>query len=372
MARPLPSHRPSLGLMAWWALVLLSLSALMGVSDATAEAPRDSALSEAWTSPLQAAPSVHGGPSFLEVLPPAIPVRTRIDGDQLLHDLSVLAHDSMEGRRTGSPGNERARRFILERLDDMNVPGPSGGRIHEFHFTNQRDGRNYRGLNLMAMVEGTRNPEEVFVLTAHYDHLGVVDDEIFNGADDNASGTAALLSLAHYFLTNPTEHSILFLFTDAEEMGLQGARAFIADPPLALDRVIMNINLDMVSRNEEDELYAVGTYHYPFLVDLVDEVASDAPVELLRGHDTPDLPPGEDWTMASDHGPFHEVGIPFVYFGVEDHPGYHHPSDTFDAITPDFFVRAVETILDFVIVADREGEMIRQARAADTVGGILR
>jgi hypothetical protein len=329
-------------------------------------------LSGAWTPVPQTASAVHGGPSAVDIRSPAIPLSDRIDGDQLLHDLSVLAHDSMEGRRTGSPGNERARRFILDRLDEMNLPAPSGGRMQEFHFTNQRDGRDYRGVNLMAMVEGTRSPEEVLVLTAHYDHLGVVDDEIFNGADDNASGTAALLSLAQYFLANPAEHSILFAFMDAEEMGLQGARAFIGDPPLPLDRVIMNVNLDMVSRNEHDELYAVGTYHYPFLVDLVDEVASDAPVELLRGHDSPDLPPGEDWTMASDHGPFHEAGIPFVYFGVEDHPGYHHPSDTFDAITPDFFLRAVETILDFVIVADREGEMIRQARAADTLGGILR
>jgi Zn-dependent M28 family amino/carboxypeptidase len=79
------------------------------------------------------------------------------------------------------------------------------------------------------------------------------------------------------------EHSILFVFFDAEEMGLQGARAFVNDPPVPLDQFLMNINLDMVSRNEDDELYAVGTYHYPFLTPLVDEVAEGCPAPPPQG-----------------------------------------------------------------------------------------
>jgi hypothetical protein len=95
---------------------------------------------------------------------------------------------------------------------------------------------------------------------------------------------------------------------------------------------------------------------------MIESVAERAPVRLLTGHDRPDLPPGDDWTMASDHGAFHEVGIPFLYFGVEDHPGYHHPSDTFENITPEFYGNAVETILDFLMGADREGQTILGAR----------
>jgi hypothetical protein len=117
----------------------------------------------------------------------------------------------------------------------------------------------------------------------------------------------------------------------------------------------MNVNLDMVSRSAAGELYAAGTYHYPFLEPSVDEVAERSTISLLKGHDSPGLPGGDDWTDASDHGPFHEVGIPFIYFGVEDHEAYHQPSDDFDGITPGFYADAVGTIADFLRVIDQEG-----------------
>ena len=289
---------------------------------------------------------------------------TRIDAQQMLDDLGALAHDSMEGRRTGTPGNERARSMLLEAFEARGIQTVRGERTQAFTFTGRQDQQSYEGLNILGMVEGTVHPDRYIVLTAHYDHLGVQNGQIYNGADDNASGTAAILAIGEWLRNNPPRHSVVLAALDAEEMGLQGARAFIADPPVPLDRIVMNVNLDMVSRSEAGELYAVGTYHYPFLTPLVEEVAEGSPVTLLMGHDSPDLPPGDDWTMASDHGPFHQVGIPFLYFGVEDHPGYHDPSDTADAITPDFYVAAVETILDFVIQADRRGERILESRGS--------
>lgn len=292
----------------------------------------------------------------------------RIDREALLRTLSVLAHDSMEGRRTGTPGNERARGFLLLRFDQLRLEPVGLTRSQEFEFTDRRDGEAHEGLNIMGMVPGTRHPERYIVVTAHYDHLGVRNGEISNGADDNASGTAALLALADYFRDNRPAHSIVLAALDAEEMGLEGARAFVEQPPVPLDRIVMNVNLDMVSRSQAGELYAAGTYHYPFLGPLVEEVAADAPVSLLRGHDSPDLPPGDDWTTASDHGPFHERGIPFIYFGVEDHGGYHNPTDTFENITPEFYVAAVETILDFLLVADRDGQAILEERSGAAAG----
>jgi hypothetical protein len=286
----------------------------------------------------------------------------RIDVVQLLDDQRTLAHDSMEGRRTGTEGNERARRFLLDAFEERGFVPPEWPASQPFEFTGRQDEQRYEGLNILGMITGTVHPDRYIVVTAHYDHLGVRDGEIYNGADDNASGVAGIMALGAWFRSNPPRHSVILVAFDAEEMGLQGARAFIADPPAPLDRVVMNINLDMVSRSEVNELYAAGTYHYPFLTPLVEEVAEGAPVTLLMGHDSPDLPPGDDWTMASDHGPFHQVGIPFIYFGVEDHPGYHHPSDTFENITPEFYGSAIETILDFVILADRRGERILESR----------
>ncbi|TVR66518.1 MAG: M20/M25/M40 family metallo-hydrolase [Gemmatimonadales bacterium] len=289
-----------------------------------------------------------------------------VDAQELLRDLEILAHDSMEGRRPGTPGIERARSFILASLDDRGVAPLHGERFQSFEFQNRRDGQNYVGHNLLGWFQGTEHPDSYIVLTAHYDHLGVVNDQIYNGADDNASGVAVLLAAARHFAANPPAHSVVLAFLDAEEMGLQGARAFVADAPIPLESIVMNINLDMVSRSEVGEIYAAGTYHYPFLLPLVEEVMEASRITVLTGHDSPDLPPGQDWTMASDHAPFHQQGIPFIYFGVEDHAGYHDPSDTFENITPDFFVESARSILHFVTLADRDGQMILERSERET------
>ncbi len=301
--------------------------------------------------PATSAPTGFTGPALLSDLP-------EVDAEELLRDLEILAHDSMEGRRPGTPGIERARSFILETLDERGVAPLHGERFQSFEFQNRRDGQNYVGHNLLGWIPGTDHPDSYLVLTAHYDHLGVVNGDIYNGADDNASGVAALLAAARHFTANPPAHSVVLAFLDAEEMGLQGARAFVNEAVVPLDRIVMNVNLDMVSRSEVGEIYAAGTYHYPFLLPLVEEVAEAPRITVLTGHDSPDLPPGQDWTMASDHAPFHQQGIPFIYFGVEDHPGYHDPSDTFENITPAFFVESTRSIIHFVTLADREGQAI--------------
>ena len=305
--------------------------------------------------PAPAATSVHQSAPWTT---PSLPVIPEVDREELLRDLQVLAHDSMEGRRTGTEGVERARRYLLQRFREIGLE-PLYEDFQQTFPVAEPDGLGtLEGVNLVGRILGSGDSERVLVVTAHYDHLGVRNGEIYNGADDNASGTAGLLAMAHHFAQHPPEHTIIFAAMDAEEMGLVGARAFVESPPIPLSQIRLNVNLDMVSRSEVGELYAAGTYHYPFLEDWLDEVETDPEVELLLGHDRPGLPPGEDWTMASDHAAFHEMGIPFLYFGVEDHPGYHAPTDTFEEITPDFYVGAVRTILRFVREADRRlGEL---------------
>jgi len=281
-----------------------------------------------------------------------------VDSAQLIRDISVLAADSMEGRRTGTPGSERARRYLRARFAEIGLTPFGSGYEQPFTFTG-RDGTGYAGTNVVGYVRGTEYPDRYVVVTAHYDHLGVRDGEIFNGADDNASGTSALMAIAARLRAEPPRHSVIFAALDAEEgsvvggVGLQGARAFVASPPVPLERILANVNMDMISRNDRNELYAAGTYHYPALLPTVERVAARAPITLLTGHDRPDLPPGDDWTMSSDHGAFHQVGIPFIYFGVEDHPDYHRPTDTVERIQPAFFVRATSTVMDFVGELDR-------------------
>ena len=131
-----------------------------------------------------------------------------------------------------------------------------------------------------------------------------------------------------------------------------GARDLVKSGLIDRDRIALNINFDMVSRSEAGELYAAGTAPYPQLKPLVTELVAEAPVTLLMGHDTPELGP-DDWTSQSDHVAFHEAGIPFLYFGVEDHPAYHQPTDDYAGLTHDFFVRSGDTLVMAVKAADR-------------------
>jgi Zn-dependent M28 family amino/carboxypeptidase len=98
-------------------------------------------------------------------------------------------------------------------------------------------------------------------------------------------------------------------------------------------------------------LYASGTYHNPGLRPALEPLTRERKAKLLFGHDTPEEGK-DDWTRSSDHGPFHAAGIPFIYFGVEDHEGYHTPADDFSDITPDFYVAATNVILDAVQLLD--------------------
>jgi Zn-dependent M28 family amino/carboxypeptidase len=288
----------------------------------------------------------------------------RFDAADLLADVRYLASDELAGRRTGTEGGRMARDYVEQRFRDLGLEMFGRSYLQEFTFVNRRDGQQYTGYNVIGYVRGTAEPDVYTVITAHFDHLGERNGDIYNGADDNASGTAALMAFARYFREHPPVHSIIFAAVDAEEMGLQGARHFVANPPVLLDQIALNINMDMISRNDRDELYAAGTYHYPFLRPHLEQVAERSRINLLFGHDSPDLPPGEDWTMSSDHAAFHEAGIPFVYFGNEDHPGYHHPSDTYQNITPAFFIRAADTVLDAVLTLDGVLSEIRARPAA--------
>jgi Zn-dependent M28 family amino/carboxypeptidase len=189
-------------------------------------------------------------------------------------------------------------------------------------------------------------------VSAHYDHLGVRDGEVYNGADDDASGSMGLVALARAARSVQLRHSLLFVAFDAEEDGLRGSRAFVADPPVPLDSIVLDLNMDMVARTN-GVLWAGGSHQTPALRPILEGVASRAPLDLRLGHDAPGAPEGDDWTNSSDHGPFNAVGIPYVYLGVEDHPDYHRPTDDFDRVVPGDYMNALRTALMTLLALDR-------------------
>jgi len=163
------------------------------------------------------------------------------------------------------------------------------------------------------------------------------------GADDNASGVAVLLAIAEVCRTAPFDRTVIVAAFDAEENGLQGARAFVDAAVVPRDRIALNVNLDMVSRSDRREIFIAGTHQTPQLRRLLAPVAGRAALTVRFGHDVPGSG-RDDWTQQSDHGPFHDAGVPFAYFGVEDHADYHRPSDTPEKIAPGF-VRDVAALV---------------------------
>lgn len=271
-----------------------------------------------------------------------------LDTEQLIEDLRVISSDEMEGRRAGTEGNRKAREYLVKRFKDEGAQPFQASYEHEFNFTN-RSGEDMTGVNVIGQIDG--KSDSVIVITAHYDHLGIRDSLIYNGADDDASGTAALLAYIDYFRQVQPKHTLVFAAFDAEEMGLQGARAFVKDS-VFLERVKLNINLDMIAQNDSSEIYAVGTYHYPDLKLVLEELETGE-INLLFGHDDPESGL-DDWTFASDHGPFHQQGVPFVYLGVADHEHYHRHTDEFETIPQDFYKGTVGMILNAILAFDKQ------------------
>lgn len=274
--------------------------------------------------------------------------QNELDADYMLNDLRKLSHDAAEGRKTGTKGAEAARRFIIRQMEDVKAKSLKKGFRHPFKFANNA-GDSIQGENVVAYIRGSQ--EGAIVISAHFDHLGVVDGEVFNGADDNASGVAAMLAMMEYFKSNKPRHTIIFAGMDGEEMGLQGAKAFLKDNSIPVDQIILNVNMDMISMNDKNELYVAGTSHNPNLKSIIEKVEV-APLKLIFGHDTPDLGKG-DWTFSSDHGPFHQNKIPFLYFGVEDHANYHKSTDDFENVNKSFYIQAAHAVLYCILELDR-------------------
>jgi hypothetical protein len=275
-----------------------------------------------------------------------------INAPQLLEDVRVLSGDAMEGRGMGTQGGVMARTLIIRRFADVGLK--TFGDSYEKPFEAGAPGAaKIRAANVVGYVEGSKHPDRFVVVTAHYDHLGVRDRQIYNGADDNASGVAVLLQLAAHFAHARPRNSIIFAALDGEEEGLLGARALVKWLKDERRDVALDVNMDMVSHSDRGELYASGAYHSPALLPALKLLAARAPLHLLLGHDRPEQG-HDDWTNQSDHYEFHKAGIPFVYFGVEDHKDYHKPTDDFETITQPFFVHAAETILDAVETFDAD------------------
>jgi hypothetical protein len=252
--------------------------------------------------------------------------------------ISFLASDEMMGRETGTAEEAKAANYIADLFQDYGLD-PAGGEQtyfqeftvnmsmmenpHESDSDSASDKRLSR--NVAALLPGTGDSEELIIIGAHYDHLGLGkfgslssnDSTIHNGADDNASGTAGLLELAEYFAENRPETDLLFLAFSGEEMGLLGSQYYVDNPTIELENALAMINMDMIGRmnNERAMIFGVAT------TDSWESILTEANSDSLKL----DLVP--DGTGASDHTSFYYKDIPVLHYFTDTHADYHRPSD---------------------------------------------
>ena len=290
----------------------------------------------------------------------------------LMTDVRTLASAPYAGRGTGSEGSKLAQAYIAQRFRELGLQPFGGSYLAPFSFTHKSikrlfsAGTTYKveypaAANVVGYIKGSMDPNRYMVVSAHYDHLGVREGVTYPGADDNASGVAAMLAIAAHFRQHPPQHTVVFAAFDAEELGHRGAESFLNALPFPRGQLAFNLNLDMVSRNDSNEIWASGLYHNTALKPYVVGPASRSTVKVKLGHDKPLLLAGnvDDWTSQSDHAQFHEAGVPYLYFGVADHADYHGPGDTAEKIKPAFFASVASLLIDVAVTADQNLQSIK-------------
>ncbi|MFY0713394.1 M28 family peptidase [Seonamhaeicola sp. NFXS20] len=265
---------------------------------------------------------------------------TLFSKETLLRHVEALSSDLFEGRRTGTRGAVKAKEYIINQFYSLKVKPLRKSYEQPFVFAKGR--KEYRGTNILGYIKGATKPNKFIVISAHYDHEGIQNGVIYNGADDNASGLSALFSFAEYFRKYPPKHSVILAAFDAEELDMKGSLYFVNNLSFSQRKIKININMDMISRSDKNELFVSGSNIYSSFKNVVCCNTSKK-VKLVIGHDGYDKK--DSWVYASDHANFHKKGIPFLYFGVEDHEDYHEPTDDFKNIHPEFYVEAVNVII---------------------------
>ena len=291
------------------------------------------------------------------------------DPARLKADLEFLCSADLTGRETGTEGCAKAAAYVADRMREWHLtPIKAGGMggVTPYHYQwtytgeLRRSGRTRLGeeaSDLVGVIPGNDPAlagEYVFV-TAHYDHLGTSWGSMYPGADDNASGTAALLETMRLLRYAHPRRSIALLSVSGEEEGLLGSKAFLERPPLALDAIKAEVNMDMVGRGRPGEVHVMPARQDGYVTTLTASartVATKLGVTLAAGIE-------QHW-HDSDHYSFAERGIPCVCFCTGLHPDYHQPSDTPDKINYGKLATVVKVVRDLVLKTANDDQPPRE------------
>jgi hypothetical protein len=296
-----------------------------------------------------------------------------ITSKELSELLYEFASDEFEGRNTGEPGQKLAVNFIrdfykandivkadntedyfqkfLVDFSERQVANPNNINPLESSSIDEENIDWVKTENVAAIIKGDVYPNEYIVLTAHLDHVGIEDGEIYNGADDDGSGSMALLEIAQAFKLaeldgNKPKRSIVILHVSAEEKGLLGSKYYAENPLYPLNETITNLNVDMIGRTDptresdnDNYIYLIGTDRLSSMLHETSEKVNSRTVNLELDYRFNAWDDPNRFYERSDHFNFAKNNIPVIFYFSGTHEDYHGPGDTPDKIRYDLLTQ---------------------------------
>lgn len=280
-----------------------------------------------------------------------------ITAESVKKHLLVLASDEYEGRETGKDGQKKAARYIAEHFQKTGLKSATDSSyLQKFLFkgslsdstvfscgTALQEGEEIYSENVLGIIEGKEFKDEIIFITAHYDHLGVRDGKIFNGADDNASGTAAVMEIARAFEAarqsgSVPKRTIVCMTVSGEEKGLLGSSYYIENLLFPIENTVCDLNIDMIGRgdsihkNDSNFVYIIGSDKISTELHRINENANSTYTHLKLDYtfNEPDDP--NRFYERSDHYNFAKKGVPVIFYFNGTHEDYHQETDEIEKI----------------------------------------
>lgn len=274
--------------------------------------------------------------------------------------LYIVANDSMEGRNTGTEGQKKAGRYLISQYKAMGISYPPAADgwyqpVPAEYMQRAFSPKLGNSENIWAFIPGSEKPDEILVISAHYDHVGTKNGEVYNGADDDGSGTTALLEIAQAFMKAKADgygpkRSILFLHVTGEEHGLHGSRYYSEHPLYPVANTIADLNIDMIGRRDDahkdngNYVYVIGSDRLSTDLHNINEAANEKYTHLKLDYTFNDRSDPNQFYYRSDHYNFAKLGIPIIFYFNGVHDDYHKPGDTPDKIEYDLQAKRAQLV----------------------------
>ncbi len=289
--------------------------------------------------------------------------------------LFIYASDEFEGRNTGEPGQKKAINYLKDFYIKEGIASPLGGdnyfqEVPASYLNKSIHIQLKDSENVVAYIKGTEKPDEIVVISAHLDHEGVKNGEIYNGADDDGSGTVAILEIAQAFKKAADEgkgpkRSILFLHVTAEEKGLIGSRYYSENPIFPLKKTVTDLNIDMIGRidarhkGNPNYIYLIGSDKLSTELHNISEEMNNKYTNINLDYKYNAKNDPNRFYYRSDHYNFAKHDIPVIFYFNGTHADYHRPTDTADKINYELLERRARLIFYTAWeVANREKRLV--------------